>query len=246
MAKRRTTNKIDKTKKSVNVCLLTYNEAENLKIIVPQIKDELNKLHVDYNIKVIDARKTTDNTEAVCKELNVEHYLQPDYGQADAMKHGISLCDKDIFLVLDADGSHNPKYIPDIYKKFTEENCDLVIGSRYVEGGVTNDKFTSQIMSHILNCVMRVVLGVKTRDISGGYRMYDAKQIKAITITSKNFEMQQEIIGRLIANNRNLKIGEVPIVFEQRINGKSTRRLLLYIWCYFKNILKVWGIVHSK
>ena len=99
-------------------------------------------------------------------------------------------------------------------------------------------------MSHILNSVMRSILGLKTKDISGGYRLYDANQLKAIKIASENFEMQQEILARMKANNRNIKIGETPIVFEQRLNGTSTRRLMLYIWCYIKNIFRIIRILH--
>lgn len=233
-------------KKSVWVCLLTYNEEENLRVLIPQINEAFadRLAGVDYSINVVDARKTTDNTKELCQEQGVNYYVQDGYGQADAMRCAIKLCDKDLFLVLDADCSHNPIYIPDIYNNFVSNDCDIVIGSRYVPDGKTNDKKTSQIMSHILNGVMRVVLGLKTKDISGGYRLYDAAQLKAIEIASTNFEMQQEILARMKANNRSIKIGETPIVFEQRLNGTSTRRLMLYIICYIKNIFRVIKILH--
>lgn len=233
-------------KKSVWVCLLTYNEEDNLKVLIPQINEEFGTRlsGVDYSINVVDARKTTDNTKQLCKDLNVNYFVQPGFGQADAMRYAIKLCDKDLFFILDADCSHNPKYIPDMYNNFINNDCDIVIGSRYVPGGVTNDKLSSQIMSHILNSVMRSILGLKTKDISGGYRLYDAKQLKAIKIASENFEMQQEILARMKANNRNIKIGETPIIFEQRLNGTSTRRLMLYIWCYIKNIFRIIKILH--
>lgn len=105
-------------------------------------------------------------------------------------------------LVLDADGSHNPKNIADISRMFDRGGYDIVIGSRYTKGGVSNDSKTSYIMSKILNTTMRLCLGIRAKDISTSYRMYDAKQIKAVTLTRNNYDVLQEVILRMKINKR--------------------------------------------
>ena len=225
------------------IIIPAYNEAESLRGVIECLRSTCPQY--DY---IIVNDGSTDETKELCEKNGynvINHTVNK--GLAEAMRTGMKYAIEngyDAALQFDADGQHLSEYINSMVNCMKESGCDIVIGSRYVPGGVTNDKLSSQIMSHILNSVMRSILGLKTKDISGGYRLYDAKQLKAIKIASENFEMQQEILARMKANNRNIKIGETPIVFEQRLNGTSTRRLMLYIWCYIKNIFRIIRILH--
>ncbi len=118
------------------------------------------------------------------------------------------------------------KSIPAIHKMFVEEKCDVVIGSRYVKGGVTNDAKSSQIMSHMLNFAFRVCLGLHANDLSTDYRMYHTKQLKKVKLTCENYDVLEEVLLRLKLNKRDkkLKIGEVPINFQKRMYGESKRQ----------------------
>jgi dolichol-phosphate mannosyltransferase len=131
--------------------------------------------------------------------------------------------------------------IPDIYHKFVEEKCDVVIGSRYVKGGISNDALSSQIMSHMLNFAFRVCLGLKANDLSTDYRMYRTKQLKRVKLTCDNYDVLEEVLLRLKLNkkDKNLKIGEVPINFEKRMYGESKRQLVKYIISYIKTLVKL-------
>ena len=144
-------------------------------------------------------------------------------GYAGAFRTGIKYVTKKRMLVLDADGSHNPKNIADISRMFDRGGYDIVIGSRYTKGGVSNDSKTSYIMSKILNTTMRLCLGIRAKDISTSYRMYDAKQIKAVTLTRNNYDVLREVIPRMKINKRErgkkLNIGETPITFNKRMYG---------------------------
>ena len=220
---------------SISVLLLAYNEEENLKILIPQIKNELDKIKEDYEIIVVDSAVPTDNTKEVCKGFEARYIPQEEPFYAGAFKTGIKYAEKDKILVLDADGSHNPKNIKDIYEKF-EKGYDIVIGSRYISAGKTNDKKSSIIMSKILNGIMRPCIGVKAKDISTSYRMYDTKQLKAIQIKTKNYDVLQEVILRMKKNNKNLKIGEIPIEFDKRMFGESKRKLFKFICGYIVSV----------
>ncbi len=224
---------------AISVVLLAYKEEENLRVLLPKIKENVEKTGEDYEILVIDTEKPLDRTEDVCKEHGARYINQEAPGFGGAFRTGIKYAKKDKFLILDSDGSHNPKYIPAIYKKFVTEHCDVVIGSRYVEGGKTNDAKSSIVMSHILNGMFRLFLGIRAKDISTDYRMYQTAQLKRVKLTCKNYDVLQEVLLRLRMNNKKLKIGEVPIEFNKRIYGESKRRLIPFILSYIKTLIKL-------
>lgn len=216
---------------STSVVLLAYKEAENLKVLLPKINNILSNMHIDFEVIVIDSATPQDNTREVCDENNILYFPQEEPFYAGAFRTGIKYAKKERIQILDADGSHDPSVIPEIHKKF-EEGYDIVIGSRYVKGGVTNDSKLSLIMSKILNTVMRLCLGIKSKDISTSFRLYDAKQLKAVTLTRNNYDVLQEVILRMKINNCELKIGEVPIIFNKRMYGESKRKLFKFICGY--------------
>ncbi len=226
---------------STSVVLLAYNEAENLRILLPQIQNILEKMELDFEILVIDSAQPTDNTEEVCQANGARYLPQEEPHYAGAFRTGIRAAEKERILVLDADGSHNPKDIPALHRKF-DEGYDMVIGSRYVEGGKTNDAKSSIMMSKLLNGVMRMVVGVKARDISTSYRLYDAKQLKAVQLTRTNYEVLQEVILRLRLNNPSFTIGEVPIEFNKRMFGESKRQLFKFICGYISTVFRLIGM----
>lgn len=120
----------------------------------------------------------------------------------------------DKFLILDSDGSHPTKYIPELYKKFMTGRYDVVIGSRYVGGGQTNDKWSSKVMSHILNGVFRICIGVTARDISTDYRMYNTVQLKKIKLSCENYDVLQEVLLKLKLSK---KIGSFALAKSQSV-----------------------------
>lgn len=228
----------------ISVVLLAYKEEENLRVLLPQIKKEVEKCGEDYEILIIDTAKPLDNTKSVCDEMGAKYINQEEPGFGGAFRTGIKYASKEKFLIMDSDGSHPPVAIPAIYKKFVEEKCDVVIGSRYVKGGTTNDAKSSQIMSHMLNFAFRVCLGLNANDLSTDYRMYHTKQLKKVTLTCENYDVLEEVLLRLKLNKRDkkLKIGEVPIHFEKRMYGESKRQLVKFIISYIKTLVRLIGV----
>lgn len=222
----------------ISVVLLAYKEAENLAFLLPKIKEMMDSLPEEYEILVIDTKEPLDNTSEVCAEHGARYINQEQPGFGGAFRTGIKYAEKDKFLILDSDGSHDPKYIPSMYKKFTEENCDLVIGSRYTEGGETNDTKSSIVMSHILNGFFRVCLGIKAKDISTDYRLYRTELLKKAELENENYDVLQEVLLRMKQEKPDLKIGEVPISFQKRIYGESKRRLIPFIIGYIKSLVR--------
>lgn len=222
----------------ISVVLLAVNESENLKVLFPKILSMLDKTGTSYEVLLIDSAKATDDTAAVCAQFPSVRYInQEEPRYAGAFRTGIKYSKEDHILVLDADGSHDPEMIPQLYAK-SMEGYDLVIGSRYCKGGRTHDAFFSFVMSKVLNLIMRLVIGVRAKDISTSYRIYQTEQIKGVTLTCENYEVLQEVILRMKKNKKNFRIAEVPITFEKRLFGESKRRLMSFILTYVKTLFR--------
>lgn len=226
----------------ISVVLLAYKEAESLTLLFPRLIEKMDSLGEEYELIVVDTATPLDNTEEVCGKFGARYVNQEDPGFGGAYRKGISVMKGDKMLVLDSDGSHDPKYIPDIYNKFTE-GYDVVIGSRYTKGGKTEDAVSSRIMSHILNGVYRLVTGVKAKDLSTNFRMYRADVIRQVKLTSVNYDVLEEVLLLMkLKVGKNFKVTEIPITFNKRIAGESKRRLIPFIISYIKTMFRLTAI----
>ena len=150
----------------ISVALLAYKEEENLKVLLPQIIEQVEKCGEEYEILVVDTEQPLDHTADVCERFGARYVNQEQPGFGGAFRTAIKYAKKDKFLILDSDGSHPPKNIQDLHRMFASGRYDVVIGSRYVKGGRTDDAKSSIIMSHMLNFAFRVCLGISAKDIS--------------------------------------------------------------------------------
>ncbi len=225
----------------ISVVLLAYKEEDNLRVLLPQIIEQVEKCKEEYEILVVDTAKPLDHTEDVCKEYGARYINQEEPAFGGAFRTAIKYATMDKFLIMDSDGSHPPAVIPAIYQMFSQKKCDVVIGSRYTTGGQSNDAKSSQIMSHMLNFAFSTCLGLKAKDLSTDYRMYHTKALKKVSLACENYDVLEEVLLKLKLNkkDRNLVIGEVPINFQKRMYGESKRQLLKFILSYVKTLVRL-------
>lgn len=212
--------------KTFLVILPTYNERENIEPLVREVLAQDYRLHV----LVIDDN-SPDGTADVVRRLmeqedRVDLLVRPGKlglgtatitGLREALKRGYQGA-----VVMDADFSHHPRYLPAMLKRF-EEGTEVVIGSRYVpRGGVSNWPLHRRMMSKAINLYAKLWLGLTVRDVSGAYRLYAASALKRVDldgIWSKGYSFQEEMLFWL--RRASARFGEVPIVFEDRRYGQS-------------------------
>lgn len=218
----------------LTLALLAYKEAENLKVLFPKIIDKLNTIGEDYEILVVDTAEPLDNTKEVCEEYGARYINQelPKFG--GAMKTAIKYASKDKFMIMDSDGSHDPEYIIPMHKLFTEKDMDVVIGSRYTKGGVTDDNWSSRVMSKCLNFAYRICTGVKAKDLSTNFRIYRTDLIKDLDLKCEVYDILEETLLKIKLKKKDMKIGETPITFHKRMYGQSKRNLIPFIISYMK------------
>lgn len=227
----------------ISVMLLAYKEEENLRVLFPKLKKALEATGEEYEIIVIDTQEPLDYTKELCQETGAKYFNQEEPGFGGAYRKGIQVASMDKLLALDSDGSHDPKYILNIYYKFME-GYDVVIGSRYVEGGTTSDAKSSQVMSWMLNTAFRICMGIKAKDISTNFRLYHTEQLKQLTLNCTNYDILEEILLKLklLVGKKNFQIAESPISFNKRLYGESKRQLIPFIISYIRTLFCLFGM----
>jgi len=222
----------------LSVILPSYLEEENLRLLLPRLLDTITKLTNDYEIIVVDTVNPLDGTEQVCKMNNVM-YINRENGNTfgDAVRTGIKTAKGEFILFMDADGSHPPEFISNMYPFTTD--YDIVIASRYVQGGYTENNKLQIFMSRMLNVVYALVLGLKCKDVSNSFKIYKARFLKEINLRSDNFDIIEEILFKICKNHKDVRIYEAPFSFKKRMFGKTKRNLTIFVVTYVFTLLKL-------
>lgn len=211
------------------IVIPTYNERENIKILIPRISAVFKKNGIDGKIIVVDD-SSPDGTRDAVKVLQNEYPValierpgKMGMGSAYVCGFRSALDDNpDLIFEMDADLSHDPEHIPQFIDKINQ-GFDVVVGSRLVKGGkIVGWNWVRRLISWGGNFLGRHVAGIDVSDLTSGYRVYTAEVIKSIEldkVRSKSYDFQLEMLARAI--RKGYKIGSIPIVFHDRIGGKS-------------------------
>ena len=180
-----------------------------------------------------------DDTYEVCKNNNAV-YIKRENGNSygDAIRTGITKSKGKYILIMDADGSHEPKSICKLYNK-TNEDYDLVIGSRYIKGGKTDNNFILKLMSWLLNVTYKFIFNLKVNDCSNSFRLYKSEKLKKLNLVCNNFDIVEEILIKLFKYNKNILVSEVPNHFKKRDEGVSKRDLIKFVFSYINTIKRL-------
>ncbi len=207
------------------VSLATYNERDNLAPLIWEVQKTLPSAEV----LVIDDN-SPDGTGRLADELAARnprvHVLHRPgklgLGTAIlaamryAMEHGYDYC-----INMDADFSHHPRYLPALVAGMARH--DVMIGSRYVPGGGTeNWPLSRRLISRGVNALVRLLMRLPPRDCSGAYRCYRVSKLREAHLermVSRGYSFQQEVLYR--CRRAGCRLGEVPIIFENRRAGAS-------------------------
>ncbi|HEY6002600.1 MAG TPA: polyprenol monophosphomannose synthase [Anaeromyxobacter sp.] len=236
---------MDGTRRAV-ICLPTYDERDNIGPILAAIHDVVP----DIDVLVIDdgspdgTGELADRIAARDPRVKVLHRTRKEglgraylAGFAWALERGYELV-----LEMDADFSHDPRYLPVLLAKARQ--ADLVLGSRYVPGGGTVSwGLGRKLVSRGGSLYARTILGVPVRDLTGGFKCFRRAVLEAIdlaTVECSGYAFQIELTYRAL--RKGFVVVEVPIVFTDRRVGRSkmSRRIVL------EAMRKVWSMRFSR
>jgi glycosyltransferase involved in cell wall biosynthesis len=176
--------------------------------------------------------------DAIHDSLSYPHeiLIQTEPGLASAVFFGIKKSKGDVIAVLDADGSHNPRDLNAMISLLP--TFPVVIGSRYVEGGFTDDFLIRQFVSRLFCKMAQIILKLEIRDTMSGFVVAKRQVFEALQLKPIGYKFALEL---MVKSNGRFRIGEYPIVFEKRKIGVSKTGIgqgirtisfiaLLYLW----------------
>ncbi|QXQ15814.1 polyprenol monophosphomannose synthase [Skermania piniformis] len=213
---------------STLVIIPTYNEAENLPLIV----DRLQQAQPTAHVLVVDDG-SPDGTGDIADKLAINDHAGRIHVMHRTQKNGLGAAyiagfrwgleqDYQVLVEMDADGSHAPEELHRLLHA-VDGGADLAIGSRYVPGGTTvNWPMSRQLISRVGNLYVRLALGTRIRDLTGGFRAYRREALAALdldAVESRGYGFQVDLGWRLLRAGR--KLVEVPITFTERAIGES-------------------------
>ena len=212
------------------VTVATYNEMENL----PRLVEEVFRYAPQVDLLAIDDN-SPDGTGQWCEQRRAEDprvaclHRQGKLGLGTAIIAGMKYAIEHGYkyaLNMDADFSHQPKYLPALLAGMDPPGrppVDVMIGSRYIPGGgVEGWPIKRHLMSRGVNLYARFLLGLSPKDCSGGFRCYRTELLAKLDfneIRSRGYSFQEEILWRL--KRLGARFGETPIVFVDRQRGTS-------------------------
>jgi dolichol-phosphate mannosyltransferase len=222
----------------ITIALPAYEEAANLEILLPRLKAVLDGLGIGYQIVVADTEQPRDGTPAVCARHGAVYLARVGgslYSHAVTTALKASLGQWVVFM--DADGSHSPEFIEKLWAE--RQNADLVIASRYMPGGRTENPFILVLLSKIVNVIFRFTLGLKCADVSNSFRLYRGKDLRALQLECENFDVVEEILVKLTCLHSTYRVKEIPFYFEKRKAGKTKRKLVAFAVSYLGTLFRL-------
>ncbi len=226
------------------IVMPTYNEIDNIEIIL----EKIFFLNLDIDVLVVDDNSPDKTYEKVQNLINTNAYnnqlhliiRQNKEGLGKAYIEGFQWAlqkNYTYIIEMDADLSHNPKYLKVFLEKI--ETNDLVIGSRYISGGgAVHWSALRKLISYGGSLYSRIILSINVQDATGGYKCFRREVLEAIdfdNLITTGYAFQIEMNYR--ASIMGFRVSEIPIIFENRVAGKSKMSKKIFIEALLKVIV---------
>ena len=214
----------------ISLVLPTYNEKDNISSLIPRLEDVIKKNKYDAEIIVVDD-SSPDGTAKVAEDLGKKYgnvrviVRKKKEGIGAAIREGYDSANGDIIMSMDVD-SLDPEDIPSFVSKIND-GFDLVVGSRHRKGGVYEKKAAKTRLKKVIstagNRFIKGITGLKLSDFTLNYRAMKKEAWKAIKTERNGSDFLVEMILKI--HKKGFKVGEIPVVFKDRVAGSSKIRL---------------------
>jgi len=222
------------------IIIPAYNEGDNIKALLDRIQRDI-KIPVEVNVIYDFDEDTTLPVLAKIKGLYpfTVRAIKNAYGKGvlNAIKTGLRHAGQEAMLVVMADLSDSLEIADEMYRKITEEGCDIVFGSRYMKGGSQQGgPKLKGLLSRMAGLSLHWLTGIHTHDISNSFKMYRKSVIDTMEIESDGgFEIGMELTVKAFAAG--YKIVEIPSSWKDRTTGESR----FHLWKWLPKYLKWYG-----
>lgn len=217
----------------VTVIIPTYRERDNLAVLLPRLFGILHKHAITGEVIVVDD-DSRDGTDQLCDWLATSDPLRlltrrNERGLATAVVHGLRHAQGEICVVMDADLSHPPEFVPALVEAARSPVCDMAIGSRYIHGSSIDPNWSwFRRLNSKVALLLAQGLTPSSDPMSGFFAIAKSTLARAEVLRPVGYKIALELIVRCECRT----LVEIPITFEDRANGESklsARQQLLYL-----------------
>jgi len=224
----------------LSVIVPAHNEGPNLQLLLPQLGAILGGLRIETEVLVVVRDEDPQTRAAVEGGLGtIVRQREPGYG--GALRTGFALARGRHILTMDADLSHPPTFVADLWSH--RDEAEVLVASRYVPGGDATMPLVRALLSRILNRVFALGLGVPLRDLSSGFRLYRTSVLDMRAVTARDFDVLPEIVVR--AYTEGWRVKEIPFRYEPRAHGSSNARIIPFGLAYARTFRRLWALRNS-
>lgn len=218
-------------KKNISVVIPTLNEAQNIKHVFPDIPEIVDE------IVVVDGNSNDGTIDEIMKFRNdVKIIVEKPCGKGAAIKTGFERAKGDLIVMMDADGSHDPKEIPRLLEPVLD-GYDVAKGSRMIHGGGSDDITPFRKLGNMAFVSMvNLMYGANYTDLCYGYLAFKREALERLHCTSKGFEIETE--QSILMKKVGLRVKEVPSFEARRKNGDSNLKSFRDGWKILNVIVK--------
>ena len=222
------------------VVIPAWNERENLELLLPALRETLDGLSLRWEIIVADGGSHDGTVEAAGRR-GARVIQQRDRGYGAALTEGIQASRAAYVVTMDADLSHRPIFIEDLWKH--REEAEVLVASRYVPGGESRTHWFRRLCSRILNVVYTRLLSLPLHDISSGFRLYRRDILEGLRLQARDFDILEEILIKIYSQG--FQVRELPFRYLSRGTGRTHARFLRFGWAYLRTLVRMWQLRNS-
>jgi dolichol-phosphate mannosyltransferase len=227
----------------ISVVLPTYNERDGISELVAEILAVARRARLDVEVLVVDDDSPDGTAAHVSESFAGEpavrvHVRRGERGLAGAILRGLTEARGDVLVVMDSDGNHDPVLVPLMVR--CAEEFDVVIGSRYVQGGGMLTSAFRYWASYAFNVFIRIVLLLRIHDNLSGYLAF-RRELLARLDTGTIFYGYGDYAIRLLWQvvRGGGRVLEIPTVYRFRRGGESKTRFFAYFWTYMASVFRL-------
>ena len=203
----------------LSVIIPVYNEELTIGNIIDRVKAVVKQTGLKNEVIVVDDC-SYDKSLEVAKGHSAKVYtLKSHLGKGYALRAGFVKAKGDIVVTIDSDGSHKPEELPLVIAPIVQNKADLVIGSRYLNQKNVAARKLNAFGVKLFNSLIELLTGVAITDSQSGYRAMKREVLKSQNPQAAGYEIESEMLVKTA--QKNFRITEVPISFEQRTYGRS-------------------------
>jgi len=218
----------------LSVVIPALDEGPNLDRLLPLVAEVLAGLAVAHEVIVVTKKGDAGTIDAARRHgATVRFQETPGYG--GALAAGFAEARGTWVLTMDADGSHLPATIADLWA--ARDGAGLVIASRYIRGGSAEMPRDRLVLSCILNGVHRAVGGWAVHDGSSGFRLHDRRLVAGLPIRSRTFASVYEVLAA--AHVGGWTVREVPFAYAPRVHGRSHASAIRFAPEYLRGLRRI-------